>query len=72
MSEAEPKFTDPVDTSGKSRIWLPILAAMFLFLIAAAAIMLISSLVTDAGTPQAPGTPGSPDSPVTEQIDAGN
>lgn len=50
----EPQFSDPADTAGKSRIWLPILAAMFLFVIAAAAVMLFASLGADANLPQAP------------------
>lgn len=66
MSEADPKFTDPVGMAGQSRIWMPILAVLFLFLIAAAAVMLIGSLVTDARMPEAPS------SPTVEQVEAGN
>lgn len=63
MSEANPKFSDAADTAGKSRIWLPIIAAMFLFLVAAAAVMLFSTLGSDAAEPQAPAAVESPATP---------
>lgn len=45
--EIEPRFVDPAGYTGRSRLWLPLLAVMFAFLIAAAALMLFTSLGRD-------------------------
>jgi hypothetical protein len=60
----DPKFSDPAATAGRSRIWIPILAVMFFFLITAAAVMLISSLVYDAESPTSPAAPDAADPPA--------